>query len=141
METIGKVEAILNNSHILISSSEGLSQNSVVTIVSEIKDDSFGEKLGLDRILFPKGEVKILFHQGGEKYLASVFREEQEKTRIVKSPSPFAKQLMGVSSFLQGESKEITETVFGPPSAYLNVENSLNISFEKKVSVGDLVMR
>lgn len=141
MENIGIVSAILNESHLIVSLNIELSPNEIVEIVSEEQREDLEEKIGLTRLLFPKGQIQILLAQGEGKYLATIFKEEYEKKRVISTPSPFASKLLGMSSFLEGRTKEVFETKQGPPSALLNTAESLGLDINSRVCVGDLVMR
>jgi len=105
MEQIGKVEAILNDQLILISSNEGLSPDEIIGVFSVIDDPKLKEIGLLEPIFYPKGELRVLCRQTGDKYLAERFREVKKRTRREIVPSLFTRNLAGLMAHLQPETK------------------------------------
>lgn len=141
MNIFGKVEVILNENIVIISSSEFLSPDEIVNVFSSIDSPKLKEMGYEDPLLYPKGELRILCQQANKMYLAESFRGIEKKTRTVVTPSPFARSLSSFWSQLQPETKEITMEVPGKRSAELNKEQSLNVPISNVVSVGDLIGR
>lgn len=141
MNTFGKVEAILNEQLVIISSSLTLTPNEIVTVFSSIDDPKLQELGCSGPLLYPQGELRIVCEQAENRYLAELFRETQTRTRKIVTPSPLARSISGVLAQLQPETKEITEEIQGEWSAKLNTSQSLNIQIPNVVSVGDLIGR
>lgn len=141
MSTFGKIEAILNDRLVMISSSEPLKPDEVITVFSLIEDPRLKEMGYSDTVLYPHGELKVICSQTGNKYLAELFRETQTRTRKIVTPAPFLRDFGSILGQLQPETKEITEEIHGDWSAKLNIKESLNIQVPDVVSVGDLVGR
>ncbi|MBI5748515.1 MAG: hypothetical protein HZA00_05265 [Nitrospinae bacterium] len=141
MNTFGKIEAILNNRLVIISSSESLAPDEVVSVFSVVDNPKLKEIGYANPILYPQGELKIVCQQAENKYLAEPFRKTQKITKKIVTPSAFARSISGVLATLQPETKEITEEVQGQWSSELNTSQSLNIQIPKVVSVGDLIGR
>ncbi|OGW31273.1 MAG: hypothetical protein A2X54_02340 [Nitrospirae bacterium GWF2_44_13] len=141
METIGKVEAILNDRLIIFSSSESLRLDEIVNVFSVIDDSKLKEMGFPEPILCPKGQLRVVCSQSGNKYLGERFREVKKRTRKEVTPSGVTRNLAGLLAQLQPEIKEITEEIPGEWSAELNESQNLNISISKVVSVGDLIGR
>jgi hypothetical protein len=141
MKTLGKVEAILNDYLVLISSTEPLSPDEIVVVYSAIEDPKLREVGYSEPIHYPKGKLQIVYPQKNDLYLAKRFRGTETRTRKVITPSPLSRSLGNLLFQFQPESKEITEEVPGDWSAELNKEQSLNISITNLVSVGDAVGR
>lgn len=143
MNTFGKIEAILNDRLVIITSSESLGPNEIIDVFSSVDDPKLKELGYSEPILYPQGELKIVCKQAANAntYLAERFRETQTKTKKIITPSPFARSMSGLIAQLQPETKEITEEVQGDWSTKLNTSQSLNIQIPTIVSVGDLVGR
>lgn len=141
MERIGKVEAILNDQLVLISSNESLSPDEIISVFSVIDDPKLKEIGLLEPIFYPKGELRVLCGQSGDKYLAERFREVKKRTRKEVVPSQFTKSLAGLMAHLQPETKEITEEIPGEWSVEIDKNQNLNIPISNVLSVGDLVGR
>lgn len=141
MEQIGKVEAILNDQLILISSNEDLRSDEIISVFSVIDDSKLKEIGLLEPIFYPKGELRVLCRQTGDKFLAERFREVKKRTRKEIVPSAFTKNLAGLMVHLRPETKEITEEIPGEWSVEIDKGQNLNISISKTLSIGDLVGR
>lgn len=141
MNTFGKIEAILNDRLVIITSSVSLGPNEIINVFSSVEDPKLKELGYSEPILYPQGELKIVCRQAANKYLAERFRETQTKTKKIITPSPFARSMTGIIAQLQPETKEITEEVQGEWSTTLNTSQSLDIQVPTTVSVGDLVGR
>jgi hypothetical protein len=140
MRVFGKVEVILNENAVLISSSEDLAPNEVVNVFSLIESPELKEKGFEKPLIYPKGELVILAQQENKMYLAETFRDTVMKTKTVSVPPKYQWSVFSdyLSQFYP-QKKEITLEVPGPNSAELNKEQSLNVSISKVVSVGDLI--
>jgi hypothetical protein len=141
VSTFGKVEAILNDRLVMISSSEPLNPGDVITVFSLVVDPRLTEMGHSDTVLCPHGELKVICRQRGDKYLAELFRETRTTTKKVVKPAPYFRSFVSVLSQLQPEIKEVTEEIQGDWSAKLNTKESLNIQVPDVVSVGDLIGR
>ena len=141
MKTLGRIEAIVNDRLVIVSSSEELNPNDVISVFSTIEDPRLKELGYPDPILYPRGELRILCQQQSGKYLAEPFRETRTKTRTIVGPPPIARSLANALAQLQPETKEVTEEIEGKWSAKLNTSQSLKINVPDVVSVGDFVGR
>lgn len=139
MRVIGRVKAILSETMLLVSSQEEPRPNQILNVFASVREDRLQEISGLEKVLIPKGEIKIVCEQGEGLFLAETFREVGERRKTIRSPGPLEKSWMGFAAALQGETKEVIETVEGPPSAELDSAESLKLEFSKTVNVGDLV--
>lgn len=140
MRTIGKVEQIVNEEYLLISSEEELSTNQVITVFDKLENEDIKSKYGLDFLAIPKGEVIVSLKISDKLYLCKVFREVQEKRRIISRPSAYDKIYAGaLQALLSSTKEEIIETVDSEWSAALNKGQSLGIVVNKEISIGDMV--
>jgi len=141
VSTFGKIEAILNEQLVIISSSEPLNPGDVITVFSLVVDPRLKEMGYSDPILYPHGELKVTCRQTGDRYLAELFRETRTTTKKIVKPAAYFRDFASVLSQLQPDIKEVTEEVHGDWSAKLNTKESLNIQVPDVVSVGDLIGR
>ncbi len=141
MKIYGKIEVILNDQLLLLSSKEPLVRDQIVDVFAQFEDPKLREKGHQEPIIYPKGELRILNKQEGDIYLAERFREIHHRTKKIKIPAPWAGNLGKFLKQLEGETKEIEEEVPGEWSAEFNTEQSLNLSLSKAISVGDLIGR
>jgi len=141
METFGRVEAILNEQLLLITSETFLRKDELVTVFQNVPIKEPTKAAGVGEFFYPKGEIRIICPQKDKFYLAERFREIREKTRRITSPSPLAKALGGIATQLQGETKEIIEKIPGEWSVNLNENSSLSIEVSNIAEVGDLIGR
>jgi hypothetical protein len=141
METFGRVEAILNDQLLLITSEYSLNKGEIVTVFQEVTLKEPERAAGIDKIFYPKGDIRIICFQKDKVYLADRFREIKEKTRRITSPSPLSKALGGLTAQLQGETKEIIEEIPGRWSINLNESYSLSVQVSNIAEVGDLIGR
>ena len=132
MKSIGNVVAILNERLILVRLNEAFTAGTELTVFSRTSSDQIQATTGLPHLDVPKGQVRILSHQNEDLYLAERFREPGEKRRRFVAP---ASNLLATILTPQ---EEITE-VPGPWSAQFDQANSLKITFDGRVQVGDLI--
>jgi hypothetical protein len=146
MEVIGKVLAILNENSILISSDVELKEGQEVKVaaVFDIKEKT--PEIDLDRIIIPKGEVRVVMKQKDGIYVAQPFT-------VYKTLVPFSsiQKLLGPSlgsyyldpsmsklllNFLQlSEREEIGK------SAKIDPSSSLGLNLSSEVVPGDAIAR
>ena len=138
MKMLGKIEAILNEKMLLLSSSEVLQIGEPVQVYVLIEDVKLKESGFNDPILIPKGKLRIVNAQKGNKYLAEIFRETKEITRKETVP---VSAYTGLLARIQGQRIEITEEVPGEWSAEIDKSKSLNMAISKAITIGDLVGR
>jgi hypothetical protein len=140
MRTIGKVELIINSEFLLISSSEELSRNQIVTVFQKLENDDFRAKYGVDFLAIPKGDIFVTNEASNKFYLCQVFREVREKKKIITRPSEFEKIYGGaLQNLFKTTKEEIIETTDANCSAILDREQSLGFVLKKEIGVGDLV--
>lgn len=140
MRTIGKVELIINEEFLLISSTQELSTNQVITVFEKLENEDIKTKYGLDFLGIPKGDVAVSNKVSDKLYLCIVFREVQEKKRIITHPSPFDKIYAGaLQSLFSAVKEEIVETTDSSYSAVLDKKQSLGFVVRKEIGIGDLV--
>ena len=141
MEIFGRIETILNDQLLLITSECSLNKGEVVTVFQEVTLTEPERAAGIDKFFYPKGDIRIICFQKGKVYLADRFRAIKEKTRRVTSPSPLFKAFGGLAAQLQGETKEIIEEIPGRWSINLNESSSLSVKVSTIAEVGDLIGR
>jgi hypothetical protein len=103
MKIFGKIIEILSEKHLLLRLSKKLEAQFVLTVFSNVEVAELQEKYGLSAIRLPKGQVRVISHQGNGLYLAESFREVHHRSTL-----PNMSILAGLLS---------QETVQGPPSA------------------------
>lgn len=140
MKTIGKVELIINEQFLLISSDEKLSINQVVVVFTPLKNEEIKKKYALDYIGIPKGHINIVDKESENMYLAEVFQQSQEKKKVITQPSAFDQLTAGaLIKLFEHPKEEIIDLAPGKWSGILDKESSLNIKIKKEITVGDLV--
>ncbi|MDI6449496.1 hypothetical protein [Anaerobaca lacustris] len=141
MKELGKVIAILNEQLLLITCEEQLEQKQIVTVFGVVSDRKLSETTCLERVLYPKGELRVICIQEDKTYLAECFREVTKRKRRITTPSPFQRAMFGLVGQLEPETKEVEDEVSGPWSAALDPEQVLGLTLDKTVHVGDTVGR
>ena len=142
MQILGKIETILNNQLVIISSSESFRPKEIVSVFSIIDNPKLRELGYAEPIYYPEGQLKIVCQHSGDKYLAEVFQETIVRIKkITKPPQVLQRSMVSVFNKMQPEFQEISEEIKGALSAELNEKQSLNIQLAKKISLGDLVGR
>jgi len=140
MKIIGKVELIVNNQFLLISSEEQLKADQLVTVFTLLKNEDIKNKYKLDYIGIPKGYISIVLEEKENLYLAEVFQQKEEKKRILSYPSSFDKLSAGVlRSMFEYKKEEVIDLAPGEWSGKLDEETSLNFEVKKEITVGDVV--
>jgi hypothetical protein len=139
MEIVGSIKAILNNQLVLIQSDHFLKHGEIVQVFQEIKNNEINEKFNLDRLFYPKGNIRIICEQTNNFYLAERFREIQERIKTITEPSPLEKSLSGIASVFQGEKKEIVEKIPGEWSAIFNQNTMIKVEISNSIDINDLV--
>lgn len=138
MVHVGEIKAIIDEDHVVILASEELSEGDKLTVFSSVKDPRFLDFSKTDELLFPIGEIQVLYKQEEKGlYIAERFRELERRRRTITSPSP----LVSALSWAAGETKEVLENVPGDWSAAFDSEKNLGINIPKVVTVGDAVGR
>jgi hypothetical protein len=133
MRIYGVVVAILDETNVLleIEKSEYIPDGRTITVFSEVKEPGF-ERFGLDKILIPKGDLKVLAAQGKGIYVAQRFQSE----RVEKRHKPSNLMLNPLGQFF-GEEVEVVRK--GGWSASFDESQSMNLSYPKAIQVGDPV--
>jgi len=141
MKQLGKIIAILNQDYVLFSSTKGLSKEDIVTVFFVFKNTNQDllEIEEIEEIFIPKGEIKIVCAQTENIFLAKRFREVSYKTSYITDPPPFAKSFASIVSSFAPQKREVVEKINGLWSAEFNSEQSLEVVFEKMISVDDIV--
>jgi len=141
METVGKITAVLDDAFLLVESSEGLLQGQELTVFGTVEDPRLLPVCPTGRIDYPKGEIRVVYPQGGDIYLAKRFREHTERTRTITTPSSSLGAFFKLQEALTGGTKEVVERIPGPWSAELDLEKRLGICLPMAITVGDAVGR
>ncbi len=138
MKPIGKIISILNEQFLLVSSSELLSPDDIITVFKVIKDERISTLNGIGELIYPVGELRVRYAQSDEIYLVERFREIKQRTRTVGGPIfNQTRDLAYTLSNLAGET--ITEDVPGPWSINFAGKENLNIDIPQTVQVGDTI--
>jgi len=138
MVHVGEIKAIIDEDHVVILASVELSEGDKLTVFSSVKDPRFLDFSKTDELLFPIGEIQVLYKQEEKGlYIAKRFRELERRHRTITRPSP----LVSALSWAAGETKEVLETIPGDWSAAFDSEKNLGINIPKVVTVGDAVGR
>lgn len=138
MKQLGKIIAILNQDYVLLSSTETLDQEDIITVFFVFHNTN-QDQLEIEEIFIPKGEIEIVCPQTESIFLAKRFREVSYKTSYITEPPPFAKSISNIVSSFAPQKREVVEEVHGPWSAEFNSKQSLNVSFNKIISTDDIV--
>ncbi len=141
MNIIGKIDAVLNETVVILSSSEPLNTDEIITVFAVISEKKLSEIGCPDPVHIPIGELKITATLGEQKFLAKAFQEEKEVTRKIYSSPQLLRGLAGAFAQLEPEVKEVREILKKDWSAVLNESESLGIDIPQQISVGDAVGR
>ncbi|MCX6645803.1 MAG: hypothetical protein NTY09_05530 [bacterium] len=141
MVTFGKVQAILDDKYLLISSEQPLNKGELVTVFSQVTDPRLLEKAGIQNIVIPKGELRVVCPQELQVYLVERFREIKREVTRVTVPSRYQHALLGFAAQIAGETKEVVQEIPGPWSAEIDQDNLLGINIEMLVQEGDPIGR
>ena len=135
MEIIGEVLTIINDTNILIRSSEDLKSDDELTVVGEIiLDDEQKNKLEMEKIVFPKGEIVVLGRQEKEGvYLASLVLTKSERKTVFKH------SLWPTLQGLFGPAEEVWRDVPIDPKPKIKNEQNLNLGLNRIISEGDKI--
>jgi len=140
MNVLGKVEFILNENQILISSNKPLDIDQVLIVFQQIEIEDVKKKLKLEHIGIPKGFISVLFEESENIYLAEIFQESKEKKRIISHPSRFDQLTSGaLTKLFDIKREEIIDLAPGEWSGKLDKEKSLNIKIKAEITVGDII--
>lgn len=134
MVTLGEVSSILSENYILVRSDQDLELQKDLVVVGEVElEAEQKKKLGLDKVIYPKGRITIIARQESPNtFLASLTVKKSEKKVIYKNP--FSK-LAGIL----GEYEEVVREVPVSPKPKIDKDQSLNLTFDEKITVGDKV--
>ena len=139
MKELGKIEKILNEDMVIFSSSIPLERDEVLVVYGILEEPLLYETIKTNKLIYPKGEIKVVCNQRKEHYLGERFRPIIEKKSTVKEPSNFQKSTM--QELFLPKTKEIYENIFGEWSAEFDAERNINVSINKKITIGDIVAR
>lgn len=140
MKIIGKVEFIINDQYLLISSEEDLSRDQIVIVYTILENEEINKKYNLNSLPIPKGEIAIVMEESEGLYLAEIFQMPEEKKKIISHPSSFDKLVAGgLRSLLEIKKEEIIEMTPGKRSGILDKKVSLNFEYNKEITIGDIV--
>lgn len=136
MRKIGEVKLILNNKFVVIKTTEPIILGSEVMVYKEIEVNL----PNLQYVSIPKGKLKVLLLQENNYYIASVITKKialnnNENASVARSLNLYS------LIFSQKENNDIP-TVEGELSNYsaqLDTKDSLNISVDLQVKVGDSI--
>jgi hypothetical protein len=131
MHILGTVLEIIGSSLVLVKTTENLNEGELLKIVAEVSPPEI-ERHGLKALHVPKGTVRVLAAQGGKMYLAEVFRDKVESSRIVERPSGILGNILS--------SEIVKHTVEGEPSARLS-PSTVSVRIPREVVAGDRVAR
>lgn len=136
MREIGRVLAILNQQHLLISSDEYLSPDDEVTACGVVETGSI-EGVDLDRVIFPKGKLIIQAKQGDNNvYLAATARWRVETKTEYRNPlSPTDRMIHQIWGTPERVDRRVPEEV----PARVDPKQSLKIEMSPDIQIGDPV--
>lgn len=140
MEFLGHIIAILNDDLLLFETQdkgEDIVDGEEITVFANIettKMDTLSNKLEV--VCIPKGKIAVLSHQKDSIYLASLVKTETRR-RSVYDPSI----ALGLSRMLFPKSEEVIEEVPIRMAGHLDEKLSLQVTYEKLITVGDMVGR
>ena len=121
MKILGTVVAILDDTRLLVSLESYEAPGKELTVFAPVEKDELKD-LGLERLLIPKGRIRIDVQQNDQIYIASRFKAliESGKSSVL---NPLEFVLSSQSNW----------------SASFDVSQSLGIEFHREIKVGDPV--
>jgi hypothetical protein len=121
MRIFGEVVAILDETRLLVRLESYAAPGAELTVFAAVEKDEL-RKLGLDKLLIPKGRIKIDVQQNDLIYIASRFKALIESGRG-SALNPLEYVLTAQSSW----------------SASFDATQSLGIEFNREIGIGDPV--
>jgi len=142
IEPIGKVELIINEKFLLISSEVELFEGDIVVVFTKVEHEEIREKFHLPYIGIPKGSVTVTSREDEKLYLAELFQYPKETKKVLTVPTSFEKLKAGpFSALLEPKIESIYDSAPGEWSGVLDKRTSLKMKIKMEITVGDLVGR
>lgn len=121
MNVLGEVVAILDETRLLVRLERNIGPDAELTVFAAVGQPEL-KHLGLERLLVPKGRIKIDVQQNDQIYLASRFRARVESSK--------GSALTPLDFVLSSQSNW---------SANFDSTQSLDIEFNREIKIGDPV--
>ena len=140
MQIIGRVEVILNDQYLLISSDEELREGRVLTVYAIVEHEEIKKTFELESVGIHKGYISIIKKESENIYLAEVFQQTEEKRRVITHPSSFEKLTAGaLRGMFEVSKEEVINLEPGEWSGKLDKSASLNLKFKAEITEGDVL--
>ena len=136
MKSIGEIISILNEDYVLARIDGSVSNGTQVQVYAEVPIETAKNKVGLDKVLIPKGTLTVISKQRDNIYLLAV--QYREVKRTIHTHGNLGLQLSGLASLL-GSNEEVSEKV--PTGAMVDLTQSLNIKINLLIGVGDQIAK
>ena len=119
MRIFGKVVAILDETRLLVQLDTFLAPGSELTVFAAVEREEL-KKIGLEKLLIPKGRIQVSVQQNEDLYLASRFTEVRNDKVAVLKPLEY---LMTPARW----------------SADFDTSRSLGVEFDNEITIDDPV--
>ncbi len=133
MRKIGLVVKILNSENLLIKCVEEMSPDDLVTVCGVVKLPSDDES-GIERVIYPKGQLNILARQEDDVYLAATAKFKTEYRTVYQNPFSTNSKLIRQ---IYGPPEEIVERVPVTQPARVDKRQSLDVVMPLVIQEGD----
>lgn len=131
MRTLGSVEAILSDTHVLIRSDLDLAADKILTVFLQLTFPANKSPAGLSVIYVPKGEIQVLLKQKDDIYLAQRFQTRVYRKKVSGAFDALESPL---AAFLGPREVDAVEW-----SAELDESQNLDLPIDRLIRIGDIV--
>lgn len=131
--------SIINEEYVLVGlERKDINEGTILKVLSIVEIKPKVDKLAIDVLTIPKGTLRIVKYQQDYIYLASVYERTEQRIRKVGGLG----MALGLRESLLSKLTEhevVQERVAAGRSAAVNIEESLDIKIDHRISVGDRV--